>query len=471
MDRLIGKYKWSLIEHLNTELKDEQNKIVCIPYIIRHDNNIMYYNNVRRYNDEGLKCDPFRFGEKYNGNGSVPQDYADKPFSCLLDMVYEPLIKILRRDINEGFRMLMKLDHLSTRAFLRSFKSQIPEAYTSHNRDLLKTNGYPETVVSWLETMDSSTGLYDQALTETIMDTFDFEAKDWVCIEGGSGRLIDAITKILTSEKNTIVKNSKVTSINSKKKKIEITLNKSERKEYDHVISTIPLSKLRVIDTINFSMSYQKRIALRTLHYDHSVKIVLRFKNRWWQHDERMGDRKIFGGQSKTDLPIRTIVYPSYGIHCKNAPGILIVSYTWAQDAARIGNFGEKHEEEIIDLCLRDLATIHGDWIKDEYIKGKHFFFDWYRYEHTHGAFALFGPSQFSSLYPWIVVPEANGRLHFAGEATSVHHGWIIGGLNSAYRSVWNILEAEGLEDKQRELIEKWGKIDEIEYGKFDSEK
>ena len=37
------------------------------------------------------------------------------------------------------------------------------------------------------------------------------------------------------------------------------------------------------------------------------------------------------------------------------------------------------------------------------------------------GAFALFGPGQFSNLYPEVTKP-VGGLLHFAGEAASVHH-------------------------------------------------
>ncbi|KAF7349913.1 Amine oxidase [Mycena venus] len=36
------------------------------------------------------------------------------------------------------------------------------------------------------------------------------------------------------------------------------------------------------------------------------------------------------------------------------------------------------------------------------------------------------------------------GMFYFAGEATSVHHAWVVGSLNSAYRSVLEILIHEG---------------------------
>jgi hypothetical protein len=47
-------------------------------------------------------------------------------------------------------------------------------------------------------------------------------------------------------------------------------------------------------------------------------------------------------------------------------------------------------------------------------------------------------------MFPAISRPAGGGYLHFAGEATSVHHAWISGAIASAYRSVLEILIMEG---------------------------
>ena len=69
----------------------------------------------------------------------------------------------------------------------------------------------------------------------------------------------------------------------------------------------------------------------------------------------------------------------------------------------------------------------------------------WYGDPYTRGAFAQFGPGQFGttdkggfSLFASLQAPAALGRLHFAGEATSIHHAWVLGALNSAWRAVHN---------------------------------
>ena len=55
------------------------------------------------------------------------------------------------------------------------------------------------------------------------------------------------------------------------------------------------------------------------------------------------------------------------------------------------------------------------------------------------GAFALFGPSQFRISYPEITKP-LHGVLHFAGEACSVYHAWVVGALDSAYNTLLQVV-------------------------------
>ena len=108
-------------------------------------------------------------------------------------------------------------------------------------------------------------------------------------------------------------------------------------------------------------LSYTQRLAIRTLKYDTSTKIALRFEKRWWEDPKVMGERTIKGGISSTDLPIRTCVYPSYGWNVNEVdklPGVLLASYTWSQDAERLGGLargkGTDAEKKLIDLTLTE---------------------------------------------------------------------------------------------------------------------
>ncbi|KAL6302909.1 hypothetical protein BKA93DRAFT_371718 [Sparassis latifolia] len=105
----------------------------------------------------------------------------------------------------------------------------------------------------------------------------------------------------------------------------------SKSRIYDHVISTIPLPFLRMVDSTKCKLSWDFQTAMHVLHYDCAVKVGLKFKSRWW---EKMGQ---LGRVSSTNRPSRTVVYPSYSMGGPDS--IIIVSYTWAQDALRFGAF------------------------------------------------------------------------------------------------------------------------------------
>lgn len=239
-------------------------------------------------------------------------------------------------------------------------------------------------------------------------------------------------------------------------------------RKYTQVISTVPLGCLSGIDTEDCDLLYSQKQAVRSLRYDASTKIGIKFETRWWQDPEIMCSATIKGGQSSTDIPIRTCVYPSYGINCPDAPGVLLASYTWSQDALRIGALAsgtQAEKDELLRLTLENLSKLHGLPIEKFGPVLDFYAHSFYADPYSRGAFALFGPGQFGhphdrySLFASIKAPAAHGKFHVAGEATSVHHAWVLGSLNSAWRAVYNALE--GYPEKRKDLIRMWGIPDE----------
>ena len=159
---------------------------------------------------------------------------------------------------------------------------------------------------------------------------------------------------------------------------------------------------------------------------------------------------KIFGGVAKTDLPLRCCVYPSYNIEDKqDEHGVLLVSYTWSQEAERIGALIKgtpKDEGALKAVLLHDLARLHTDSDKDyevllEELKASyitHHAYNWYSDEHQVGAFAYFGPGQYSKMWPELIA--SYGKYMIIGEAASAHHAWVVGSLESAVRGVYQFL-------------------------------
>ncbi|PEZ03368.1 amine oxidase [Bacillus sp. AFS018417] len=194
----------------------------------------------------------------------------------------------------------------------------------------------------------------------------------------------------------------------------------------DRAIITIPFSALRFVKIEPFdSFSYYKRRAIRELNYIAATKIAIEFKSRFW---ERIGQ---YGGKSITDLPIRFTYYPSYGIQTTGA-AVVLASYTWADEAL---TWDSLSNEERIQYALKNLAELYGNQVYSEFVSGASF--SWSQSPYSCGAFTAFEPGQELELYPYIKIPE--GRVHFAGEHTTVTHGWMQGAIESGIRVAYEV--------------------------------
>jgi monoamine oxidase len=197
-----------------------------------------------------------------------------------------------------------------------------------------------------------------------------------------------------------VEKGKRVTKLafNHDKSLLEVGIaGESAPRSYAHVVSTVPFGCLRAIDTAGCSFPWALQTAIRTLHYDSSVKVGIQFSERWWEEDKPKRAHK--GGASSTDRPSRTIVYPSYGIGQPGSGATMIASYTWAQDAARIGSLipkkasvsGEPEDTTLLDLVLGDLAAVHDMDVGElRNLVVNHKVFDWYADSNSSGAFSSF---------------------------------------------------------------------------------
>ena len=91
----------------------------------------------------------------------------------------------------------------------------------------------------------------------------------------------------------------------------------------DWCVCTIPLS---ILSQIPIDVGARMKAAIDAVPYVSAVKIGLQFKRRFWEEDEA-----IYGGISFTDLPIRQIAYPSYGLN-RSGRGVLLGAYIFEGD-------------------------------------------------------------------------------------------------------------------------------------------
>ncbi|MER5635432.1 FAD-dependent oxidoreductase [Kitasatospora sp. NPDC002227] len=193
--------------------------------------------------------------------------------------------------------------------------------------------------------------------------------------------------------------------------------------EGDYAIVTIPFSALRFCQ-IEPLMSYAKRRAVTELHYDWATKVLLEFKTRFWEE----GPNGFTGGGCVSDSASRFTYFPSHAPD-GSPGGVVLAAYTWSDDAARWDSLtpGERYA-----FALNDLERLYGPRVRAEYT-GVGATQSWARARYALGEAVMFTPGQLHELHP--AARTVEGRVHFAGEHTSLKPAWIEGALESAVRA------------------------------------
>ncbi|KIJ28053.1 hypothetical protein M422DRAFT_83647, partial [Sphaerobolus stellatus SS14] len=421
----------------------------------------MFYNDIRdRISNVTPMTQTFKASEM-----GVDSEYSKIGAGPIVDDVLKPFANGIVNDMlhNEttGWEQMMAYDQYSTRGYMSL-------VYTPTDFATLPQTPLPTPIVNWLELFDKSSGWYDRGFTETVLEALAFSKAgteqlppvEWKCFDGGSQTLSNAMEAYLKSRGKSVQFNTRITGIHKTDggMLVETANPSSPSKKYDHVISTLPIPVLRTLDLKDAGLTVKQSTALRQLQYGPSIKIGMRFSMNWWNESPV----NIFGGQSFTDRPVRTVVYPSYGDGAGPRSKVLIASYCWTNDAERMGSlFGSPDfEEQLQTLVLRDLADVHGlNFTELQNMLVETHTWDWNHDPYTMGAFAFFGPGDFAELYPVLNAPNDAGSLHFAGEALSTRHAWVVGALDSAWRAVQEYLICSNQwTEKKDEFHRKWGK-------------
>lgn len=111
----------------------------------------------------------------YSPEGYVDDKYLAEGADTIVKDMLAPLKAPFKElPIDQAIEVLMQVDQHSTRSYMA----------------LALKPPYPSSAIHWCETMDKSTGWYDRALTETVLESLAFQwtsdsPKDieWKCIE------------------------------------------------------------------------------------------------------------------------------------------------------------------------------------------------------------------------------------------------------------------------------------------------
>ncbi|XP_039887331.1 L-amino-acid oxidase-like [Simochromis diagramma] len=299
-------------------------------------------------------------------------------------------------------------------------------------KEYLKEEGglSPEAVVMIAELLNEQSMMH-LALTEMLYVENDVsDSTTYDEITGGTDLLPKAFLSFIDAP---ILFNSKVKFISQSHEGVTVSYRRKGESALtditgDAVLVTTTAKAALFLD-FNPPLSIPKMEALRAVHYECSTKIILTFKRKFWVDDG------IHGGKSITDRPSRYIYYPSHSFPRNQTIGVLLASYTWADDAQFLQG---ATDEDLKELALRDLAKIHGEQVWDLCIGVvvKRWGIDPY----SLGGFAFFAPYQHIEYAKELFRSE--GRVHFAGEHTAFPHAWIETSMKSAIRAAKNINNA-----------------------------
>ncbi|KAM4564246.1 L-amino-acid oxidase-like [Fundulus diaphanus] len=336
----------------------------------------------------------------------LPSDEKHKSASDLLEEALEEVRRVVK---SKGcVAALKRFDGYSVKQYLHEKSHLSPEAIRMIG-DILNENS-----------------IMDKALTEMIY--LENDVSDSVTYDEVTGGTDLIPTALFQTLKSTItIFNAKVKKISQSKETVTVWYQPEngqssiERIEADAVLVTSSAKATLFID-FEPPLPTPKMEALRYVHYGSSTKVVLTFSERFWEKDG------IYGGKSVTDRPSRFIYYPSHGFPGNKKIGVLLASYTWAEDSR---NLVTLTDEDLKEVVLKDLALIHGEKVRSlctgVLVK------KWILDPHSMGAFALFTPYQHVEYAKLLFQNE--GRIYFAGEHTAFPHAWIETAVKSAIRA------------------------------------
>ena len=184
----------------------------------------------------------------------------------------------------------------------------------------------------------------------------------------------------------------------------------------DHLICAVPFSVQKNIEVAP-AFSVEKQRAIEQLPYLSESKIFLQSKKRFWVSAG-------LNGFATTDLPISQVWDVTY-----KQPGTrgILQAMPISLHSRRVTGMSER---ERINFALEQVEAIYPG-MREHFEGGVTKCWD--DDEWARGASSYFKPGQFSSLLPHVARPE--GRIHFAGEHTSVWiDGWMQGALESGDR-------------------------------------
>ncbi len=267
---------------------------------------------------------------------------------------------------------------------------------------------------------------HGSALSSLVADFGVFMGGRPFLLTGGNDRLPVEMAKRLGQN---IRYGSEVTAVRETDGGVEVEALSGDKKQKlsaDRLICTFPATVLKDI-RFDPPLAEDKRVALEKMPYLAATRTYLQVGRSFWF-------AKGVTGSAATDLTIQNIT--KYPISQKGGPNQRAILESNVQGPAALP-LAELPDGEIMEQTIEQMKKVHPDianyqeggtvkcWSKDPYIRA---------------AYSWPGPGDVTRyLKP---LQRAHGRIHFAGEHTSILRGLMEGALRSGIRAAHEVNDA-----------------------------
>jgi len=245
-------------------------------------------------------------------------------------------------------------------------------------------------------------------------------------LAGGNDHLPTAMANRLSEN---IRYGVKVVSIRENDTGVEVMARRGDSNESfnaDRVICTFPATILRDLQ-IKPELPDDKRSSIANLPYLDVTRTFMQVSRCFW-FDEGVT------GNAITDLPIQEVARQPYSYASGPDKPAILESHVRGASARQLGS---QSYDKTMEQTLRHMEKVHPQILK---FKEQGVVWAWSEDPNTKAAFSWPGPGDVTShLEP---LQRPHGRIHFAGEHTSILSGLMEGALRSGVRAAGEVHDA-----------------------------
>jgi monoamine oxidase len=258
-------------------------------------------------------------------------------------------------------------------------------------------------------------------------------------IQGGNDRLPRALAAALGRR---VKYRSEVVRIAQGRDNVTVSFrDRSGRHELraDRCVCALPFAPLRRV-SIATPFSGQKMAAIRKLRYMAVARCYFQTRSRFWERDPlgSLGGLNLVGTDTMAGRVWNTTSQQA-------DPGLgMVQAYMFDTEALEFAGYGHRRVAAMRRLMRRLLPGIGGEIVGVAHKA-------WQEDPWAGGGWGWVQPGELSWMFP--AMRRVEGRVHFAGEHTSIWAAWMNGALESAERVSAEILQADGQPRKAAGLV------------------